>query len=57
LFGAFVEPGTHQRRLELPPVPRNGPGGQWKPGIVAPDDDPEFLRKLGEQMRKDRPEG
>lgn len=24
---------------------------------VPPDDDPEFLRRLGEQMRKDRPEG
>jgi len=24
---------------------------------LPPDDDPEFLRRLGEQMRKDRPEG
>lgn len=23
---------------------------------VAPDDDPEFLRKLGEQTRKEKPE-
>lgn len=25
--------------------------------ILPPDDDPEFLRRLSEQMRKDRPEG
>ncbi|NUR62616.1 MAG: hypothetical protein HOV87_28760, partial [Catenulispora sp.] len=23
---------------------------------VPPDDDPEFLRRLGEQLKKDRPE-
>jgi hypothetical protein len=24
---------------------------------VPPDDDPEFLRRLGEQLKRDRPEG
>ncbi|CAL9671307.1 hypothetical protein AB0A74_16565 [Saccharothrix sp. NPDC042600] len=24
--------------------------------VIAPDDDPEFLRKLGEQAKKKRPE-
>lgn len=24
---------------------------------IPPDDDPEFLRRLGDQLRKDRPEG
>jgi hypothetical protein len=56
-FAAFTEPGTHERRPS--PAPRPEPTGrplsrEWS---VAPDDDPEFLRKLGEQMRKDRPEG
>ncbi|NUP51252.1 MAG: hypothetical protein HOW97_28665, partial [Catenulispora sp.] len=27
--------------------------GEW---AVPPDDDPEFLRRLGEQLKKDRPE-
>jgi hypothetical protein len=27
-----------------------------KPKPIAPDDDPEFLRKLGEQQRKKKPE-
>jgi hypothetical protein len=27
------------------------------PRPVAPDDDPEFLRRLAEQLKKDRPEG
>ena len=53
--------GTHmrQRRSAMPPPgaaaagPRSGAAGR----PLAPDDDPEFLRKLGEQMRKDRPEG
>ena len=56
LGGAFGEPGAHELRR---PTPRPEPGGrplarEW---TIAPDDDPEFLRRLGEQMRKDRPEG
>ncbi|GAB3294052.1 hypothetical protein [Parasphingorhabdus pacifica] len=31
-------------------------GGQRKK-MVAPDDDPEFLRKIAEQQRKDRNKG
>ena len=51
---AFTESGTHERR----PAPRPEPQGPTpKDWAIAPDDDPEFLRKLGEQMRKDRPEG
>jgi hypothetical protein len=58
MLGGFGAAGTHQRR---PTVRDSGPGrvhGSTGTGrSVAPDDDPDFLRKLGEQMRKDRPEG
>jgi hypothetical protein len=34
------------------------PGGPGRPGVrpVAPDDDPEFLRRLDEQRRRRRPD-
>ena len=32
-------------------------GEAFRVPTVPPDDDPEFLRRLAEQMRKDRPEG
>ncbi|MBW8805624.1 MAG: hypothetical protein AUG49_01220 [Catenulispora sp. 13_1_20CM_3_70_7] len=60
--------GTHQARPRIvgtglptvrysdrgtPPVrPGNAPSA-W---AVPPDDDPEFLRRLGEQLKRDRPE-
>lgn len=53
--------GTHQAR---PRIVDTGSGrrGEARGGTapstwaVAPDDDPEFLRRLGEQLKKDRPE-
>jgi hypothetical protein len=60
LFGALGRPGSHQARPRIidtrtrARVQRGGiaPGG-W---TVPPDDDPEFLRKLSEQLKRDRPE-
>ena len=37
-------------RVGVPDDPRPKP----KPRPIAPDDDPEFLRKLGEQQRKEK---
>ncbi|MFD0630888.1 hypothetical protein ACFQ9X_03725 [Catenulispora yoronensis] len=63
LFGSLSRGGTHQARPRV--VDTRGRGvrsgtarggvtpGEW---AVPPDDDPEFLRRLGEQLRKDRPE-
>lgn len=57
--------GSHQARpriVDTSPDSRRG-GGVIRTGTapstwaVAPDDDPEFLRRLGEQLKKDRPEG
>jgi hypothetical protein len=45
LHEAFADPGAHEWRR-----PR-------EKRELAPDDDPEFLRRLGEQMKRDRPEG
>jgi hypothetical protein len=56
LWRAFVaspEQDTEQRRVPRPGRP--GPGRPTsRPAPIAPDDDPEFLRKLGE--RKPPPE-
>jgi hypothetical protein len=58
LFGALGRPGSHQARPRIvdtrSPAGRGGisPSG-W---AVPPDDDPEFLRKLSEQLKRDRPE-
>jgi Phospholipase_D-nuclease N-terminal len=70
LLSGLGEPGTHQARPgsdagligggrawgtdpNSDPGPESGAGGR----SIAPDDDPEFLRRLGEQLRRDRPEG
>ena len=54
LFSGFGQTGAHE-------APRPGRPSEPKPTpkawSTAPDDDPEFLRKLGEQLKKDRPEG
>jgi Phospholipase_D-nuclease N-terminal len=41
-------------------IGRLGPGASNAPPVrrsLAPDDDPEFLRRLGDQTRRDRPAG
>ena len=55
--GSFVRGGTHQARPRV--VDTSGgtrTGTAPSTWAVAPDDDPEFLRRLGEQLKKDRPE-
>lgn len=61
--------GSHQARpriIDTSPrgrnrggVARDGAGVGTAPSTwtVAPDDDPEFLRRLGEQLKKERGEG
>lgn len=57
LGASFGRGGTHQARpriIDTPGGTRTGTApSTW---TVAPDDDPEFLRRLGEQLKKDRPE-
>lgn len=54
---SFGRGGTHQARPRIVDTPHGTRAGTapstW---AVAPDDDPEFLRRLGEQLKKDRPE-
>jgi hypothetical protein len=61
LITGLGEPGKRARprpQPTPPPAEQGTGGGTSATGrSLAPDDDPEFLRKLGEQMRKDRPEG
>jgi hypothetical protein len=62
LFTALGRGGSHQARPRIVGTPGRDSGGTrtgtapntW---TVAPDDDPEFLRQLSEQLKKDRPEG
>ena len=63
LLGALGRPGTHQaRRIGDLRATAPGRGRDLRGGVapsawaVPPDDDPEFLRRLGEQLKKDRPE-
>ena len=59
LFTALGRGGAHQARPRIVDTPASGGrGGGAAPSTwtVAPDDDPEFLRRLGEQLKKDRPE-
>ena len=66
VFGSFGRPGSHQARPRIIDTPgsraRTGTGAGTGIGTppstwaVAPDDDPEFLRQLGEQLKKNRPE-
>ncbi|NUR25598.1 MAG: hypothetical protein HOV83_07070 [Catenulispora sp.] len=60
LFGTLGRPGSHQARPRIIDTRSRADrrGGTAPAGwAVPPDDDPEFLRRLGEQLRKDRPEG
>jgi len=45
-------PGAHD--AEPPTGPTRSPTPPWgsRPGAVAPDDDPEFLRRLDDQLRR-----
>ena len=64
LFSSLGRGGAHRGRPRMVDTSGSGSGGRsgrtgtapstW---AVAPDDDPEFLRQLGEQLKKDRPEG
>lgn len=57
---AFGRGGAHQARPRIIDTPGRGrtrTGTTPSTWTVAPDDDPEFLRRLGEQLKKDRPEG
>ncbi|GAA1979986.1 PLDc N-terminal domain-containing protein [Catenulispora subtropica] len=59
LFGSLGRPGSHQARPRVIGTGRaQTPGRGIAPGgwTVPPDDDPEFLRKLAEQLKRDRPE-
>jgi hypothetical protein len=59
LFAALGRGGSHQARPRIVDTPdgrRTRTGTAPSTWIVAPDDDPEFLRQLGEQLKKDRPE-
>ena len=54
---SFGRGGTHQARPRIIDTPgRTRTGTAPSTWTVAPDDDPEFLRRLGEQLKKDRPE-
>ena len=65
LGASFGRGGTHQARPRVVDASGGGMGTGMGTGTgtapstwaVAPDDDPEFLRRLGEQLKKDRPEG
>ena len=67
LFSSLGRGGSHQARPRIVDTPGGGRGGgrSGRTGTgtapstwtVAPDDDPEFLRRLSEQLKKDRPEG
>jgi hypothetical protein len=59
LFSSLGRTGTHQARPRIvdTPTARTRTGTAPSTWTVAPDDDPEFLRQLGEQLKKDRPEG
>jgi hypothetical protein len=58
LFTSPGRGGTHQARPRIVNTPAGGTRTGTAPSTwtVAPDDDPEFLRRLGEQLKKDRPE-
>lgn len=49
--GLFVGLLLWQTMIRRPPVPVSRPSAPRK--VSAPDDDPEFLRQLGEQLRRD----
>ena len=68
VFGSFGRVGSHQARPRIVDTAtaiatgrkrtgtRTGTGAPPSTWTVAPDDDPEFLRQLGERLKKDRPE-
>ena len=39
-------------RVEAPPPPRRPSAGTTAPRVSGPDDDPDFLRKLDERVKR-----
>jgi hypothetical protein len=49
--------GTAEDEAPTGPTRAPGAGRRRSPRTVAPDDDPEFLRSLDEQVKRDRTDG
>ena len=58
MFTSLGRGGSHQARPHIVDTSARGTRTGTAPSTwtVAPDDDPEFLRRLAEQLKKDRPE-